>query len=254
MQKTGSLLGCVCVLVLAPALYADGADDAKAVVDKAIKAMGGQEKLAKATATTLKCKATVSDDGKKEGEFSGTWSIQLPDKFRAELELNHDGRTETVTLVFNGDKAWAREVNQNKTEEAPADAMAVIKADFGAMHLAHSLVPLTGKEYKLSVLGDAKVDSRPAIGIKVERKDLPDLDLFFDKETHLPVKAETRVKERANTDEKLHSFYFQDYKEADGMKHFTKLILHRDDKEAMVMELSEVKRQEKLEATLFDKP
>jgi hypothetical protein len=254
MLKTGSLLGCVCVLLLAPALYADPADDAKAVVDKAIKAMGGSDKLAKAPATTFKCKATVSDDGKKEAEFSGTWSIQLPDKYRGEIELSHDGKTETVTLVINGDKAWAHETSKNKTEEAPADALAVIRADFGALHLAHSLVPLTGKEYKLSSLGEAKVDNRAAIGIKVERKDMPDVDLFFDKETHLPVKAEVRVKERTGAEEMVHTFLFQDYKEADGTKHFTKLTLNRGDKEAMVMELSEVKRQEKLEATLFDKP
>jgi hypothetical protein len=254
MLKTGSLLGCVCVLVLAPALYADEAADAKAVVDKAIKAMGGSDKLAKTPATTFKCKATVSDDGKKEADFNGTWSIQLPDKYRAEVELTHDGKTETVTIVINGDKGWAHKTNENKTEDAPADALAVIRADFGAIHLAHNLVPLTGKDYKLSSLGEAKVDNRAAIGIKVERKDLPDVDLFFDKETNLPVKAEVRVKERTGAEEMMHTFLFQDYKEADGTKHFTKLILHRGDKEAMVMELSELKRLEKLEATLFDKP
>jgi hypothetical protein len=87
----------------------------------------------------------------------------------------------------------------------------------------------------------------------VERKDLPDVDLFFDKETHLPIKAEVRVKERGG-EEMLHTLLFQDYKEDGGVKHFTKLTLLRADKEAMVMELSEVKRLEKLEATLFDKP
>ena len=254
MLKAGGLLGCVSLLVLAPALYADDAADAKAVVDKAIKAMGGSDKLAKTPATTFKCKATVDDDGKKEAEFSGTWSIQLPDKYRAELEVSHDGKTETVTLVINGDKGWAHEASRNKTEEAPADALNVIKADFGAIHLAHSLVPLTGKEYKLSPLAEVKVNDKAAVGVKVERKDLPDLDLFFDKETHLPVKAETRVTEKAGGQEVRHTFFFEGYKEADGMKHFTKLILFRDDKEAMVMELSELKRLEKVEANLFEKP
>jgi outer membrane lipoprotein-sorting protein len=252
MLKTGGLLGCVSLLVLAPALHADDAADAKAVVDKAIKAMGGADKLAKTPATTFKCKATV-DDGAKKGEFSGTWSIQLPDKYRAELELVFDGRTQTVTLVINGDKGWANEAGRNKTEDAPEDAMKIIKADFGAIHLAHTLVPLTGKEYKLSSLAEVKVNDKAAVGVKVERKDLPDVDLYFDKETHLPVKAEVRVKERGG-EEMLHTFLFQDYKEDDGLKHFTKLTLHRADKEAMVMELSEGKRLEKLEANLFEKP
>jgi outer membrane lipoprotein-sorting protein len=221
-------------------------------VDKAIKAMGGSDKLAKTPATTFKCKATVDDDGKK-GEFSGTWSIQLPDKYRGELELVHDGRTETVTIVINGDKGWAHDVGRNKTEDAPEDAMTIIKADFGALHLAHSLVPLSGKEYKLSPLAEVKIDNNAAVGVKVERKDLPDVDLYFDKESHLPVKAEVRVKEKGG-EEVLHAFRFQDYKEDGGVKHFTKLTVHRADKEIVVMELSELKRLEKVEANLFEKP
>jgi outer membrane lipoprotein-sorting protein len=250
MLRISGLMVGLSLLCTAPA-GADEATDAKAVVEKAIKALGGADKLAKLPATTFKCKGT--GEVKQKSDFSGTWSVQLPDKYRAELEITEGGNNETVTLVVNGDKAWAREANRNRTEEAPADAMSLVKADFGAVLLAHTLTPLTGKGYKLSALGEVKVNDKAAAGVKVERKDLPDLDLFFDKETHLPVKAEVRVKEPGG-EEVLHAFFFSDYKETDGLKHFTKMTMHRADKETIVMELSEVKRLEKLDATLFDKP
>jgi hypothetical protein len=251
MLKAAGLLGCVSLLALAPALYADDAPDAKAVVDQAIKALGGADKLAKVPATTFKCKGTA--DLKKKGEFTGTWSVQLPDKYHAELELSEGGNNESAILVVNGDNAWAHEAGRNRTEEAPADAVPMLKADFGAVLLAHTLTPLAGKEFKLSSLGEVKVNDKAAVGVKAERKDHPDLDLFFDKETHLPVKAEVRVKEPGG-EEVLHAFFFSDYKEADGLKHFAKITVHRADKEVFVMELSELKRLEKLEAKLFDKP
>ena len=59
------------------------------------------------------------------------------------------------------------------------------------------------------------------------RKGFPDADLFFDKETNLPVKLETRFKETKDTLEVTHVLTFGEYKEIDGVKYFTRLKLHR---------------------------
>ena len=52
----------------------------------------------------------------------------------------------------------------------------------------------------------------------------------------------------------LHAFFFSDYKEADGVQHFTKIRLFRDEKQILEMNLSNVKRLEKVDANLFEKP
>jgi hypothetical protein len=253
MLKTSYVLAALSAVLLAAPPGDDKGSEARVIVDQAIKAMGGADKLGKSPATTFQCKGTMDENGRK-GEMSGTWSVMPPDKYRAELELAMLGQTVTVTLVINGDSAWAKDATRNMVEPAPAEAVKVIHADLGGLLLVNNLTALTGKDVELSSLGEVKIDKRAAIGVKVKRKDLPDFDLFFDKETNLPAKAEVRVKENPNAEETKHTFHFSDFKEADGVKHFTKLTVMRADKEVLVMELSEVKRLEKLDAKLFEKP
>ena len=254
MVNSYGLLAGLTLVFLAPAPDVDPATDAKAAVERAQKAMGGADKLAKLPATTFKCSGSVAVDGHTMA-FTGTWSLQLPDKYRAELEMQMDGIKEGGTLVVNGDKAWAQEANQNgNAKEAPEEVMSVIKGDFSAIHLAHSLVPLTETIWMLASLGATKIDKTAAYGIKIARKGYPDIDLYFAKDTGLPLQAEVKVKETKDGADVKHTFQFRDYKESDGVKHFTKIVMRRDDKEAMTMDLTEVKRLEKLEAKLFDKP
>ena len=124
------------------------------------------------------------------------------------------------------------------------------------MRLAQHLTALTDPKYQLSSLGELKIGERLAVGIKVAEKDRPDLDLFFDKDTCLPLRIEVRIKEPAPLGgmEMTHAVYFEDYKDFDGLKHFTKLTLKRDDKSLIELELSEVKRQPKLDDSVFAKP
>jgi hypothetical protein len=60
-----------------------------------------------------------------------------------------------------------------------------------------TLLPLLGPEYKLAGRGEVKVQDRPAYGVIVSRADRRDVQLFFDKETHLLVKTEQRVKDES---------------------------------------------------------
>jgi outer membrane lipoprotein-sorting protein len=252
MQKIWFLTTAFLLAAVAP-LYADPAADAKVVVDKAVKAMGGPDKLSKTPATTFQSKGSADEGGHKM-EFTGSWHIQFPDKYRAEIEMVAGGRNESVTLVINGDEAWAKQPDRPEPEAAPPEALKAIKATFTAIHLAHNPTALTGKDYELSPLAEVNIDKTAAVGVKVVHKGLPDIKLYFDKETGLPIKAEVKIKEREAGEEIEMEFRFADFKETDGMKHFTKLTCQRAGKELMVMELSEVKRAEKIDAKMFEKP
>src|SRR5262249_9165742 len=77
---------CVCLAVAlavaaAGAARADDQADLRKVIDKAIKAMGGEEKLAKYKAETFKMKGKFYGMG--EGiDYTGQWQVQAPDKIR----------------------------------------------------------------------------------------------------------------------------------------------------------------------------
>ena len=51
---------------------------------------------------------------------------------------------------------------------------------------------LRDADFQLSPAGEVKVNDRPALGLRVSRKGWPDVNVYFDKESGLVVKAATR--------------------------------------------------------------
>src|SRR5262249_46294553 len=113
---------------------------------------------------------------------------------------------------------------------------------------------LKDKAVKLTPLGEMQVNDRPALGLKIVRKDRPDVDLFLDKESKLPIKCQLRVKEPKQDQEVTHQWYFSGFKDAAGAKHPMKVTLHRDDKKLFELELSELKIEEKVDDSTFAMP
>jgi hypothetical protein len=257
MHRTVWMVVVLCLLAVKAPARADESAEAKALLDKALKALGDRERLARLPAVTLKTKGAVHING-MTAEFSGEWSAHAQEKYRLEMEIAFDGLTRNAVLVLNKAKGWIREggaETQDLTkEEDGLSLLHLLQIEFNAVRLTEWLVALEEKGYQLSPLGELKVNDRAAVGIKIAQKGRPDIDLFFDKETMLPLRSELRVKEGKDGQEVLHAFYYSDYKDVDGVKHFTKLMFRRDDKVLVEMELSEIKLQEKLDDGVFDKP
>jgi outer membrane lipoprotein-sorting protein len=230
---------------------ADEQADMKAVVEKAIKATGGKAKLARLKEFTVKGKGTAEADNKKI-PFTIEASVQKSGRFRMELNAEDNGRAINFLLVINGDKGWIKVADRQ--EKAPKEIMEALKADAYALRLAQRLLHLLDKDVKLSPLGEVKVGDNDAVGVKVERKGQLDVSLFFDKKTGLPIKCELMVKDSPNGQELSHEYLFSDFKDLGGIKHFGKVILNRDGKKLLEVELSEVNPEEKLDKTLFEKP
>src|SRR5260221_2330981 len=75
-----------------PSLRADDTADTKAIVDKAIKALGGEEALSKVKIATWKDKGTITFNG-ADNETAGETTMQGLDHFR-----------QVFTGEFNGTK------------------------------------------------------------------------------------------------------------------------------------------------------
>jgi hypothetical protein len=245
-----TLTTCLCLPML---VRADEAEEAKKILDKAIKAMGGADKLTKLPAVSWKGKGMVQVEGLKI-DLTDEWSAQGDRLFRWRVEVTMDGQSESGVLVINKDKGWVKGDNSDKVRDMPKDDLRMLQNEFRVIRLVERLVPLKDKAYQLSPLGEIKIKDRAAVGIKVKHKDRPEVDLFFDKETSLPVRAELRVKERKDGPEVLHTYWFGEYKAVQGVKHFTKASLRRDDKPAIDLELTEIDLHEKLDDNTFDKP
>jgi hypothetical protein len=238
---------------LVPAARADDAGDARAVLDRAVKAMGGPDKLARCQAVTWKGKGAVRIDAVTV-TFTDELSAQGLGRYHWQVAAEANGRAIGLLIVLKGDKGWLKPDNAAAAGDLPKQLLPLFRADLRAVRLAQHLLPLKDKAYRLSHLGELKVGDRMAVGVKASHPDWPELDLLFDKETGLPVRAELRLKEGTDGPEVVHALTFGGYKEAGGVKHFTKVALRRDDKLTVEAEASDVTFPDTLDDSTFDKP
>jgi hypothetical protein len=239
------------LLLFAGAVRADDQAEMRKVIDGAIKAQGGADKLAKFKAVTLKMKGKFYGMSADGFDYSGEFATQEPDKSRMEITMDIMGTEVKVVRVVNGNKGWMQVMD--KTTALDKDALAEAKEDLYAGQVSR-LVALRGKGFKLETVGEMKVGDRPAIGVKVSHKGRRDINLFFDKKTSLLLKAERPAKDPMSGQEFTQTTLYDGYKETDGIKTAHKVTILRDGKKYVTGETTEIKAQEKLEDSTFAKP
>jgi outer membrane lipoprotein-sorting protein len=253
MRKTLCLTAAVVLgLAAAGAARADEKADARAVIEKAVKALGGEEKVAAKKAVTFKTKGKFYGLG--DGiDYTGEFSVQPPDKIRMQIDSSANGMKFTLVIVFDGKQGWTK-FNDQATE-MDKDAVEETKESMYA-GAVEALTPLLkDKDFELSMVGEVKVGGHETVGVRVAHKGHRDVNLFFDKKTGLLVKTERRVKDQMTggqevTEERL----LDDYKETGGVKHPTKVVVKRDGKDYSDNEVTDYQTVEQLDDSVFAKP
>jgi hypothetical protein len=161
-----------------------------------------------------------------------------------------DERNANFTIVVAGGKGWIK--GGAEASELAKNQVVPMTHGLAGLRVAESPNLLLLKGWKLAPLGELKVDGKPAVGIKASRKGLPDIDLFFDAKTHLPVKVEMRLKEP--TEEATYVGTFSDYRAFAGRKCFTRMIVTRNGERVLEMDRSEIQPREKVDDATFSKP
>ena len=215
--------------------------DAKAVVDKAIKALGGEGKLAKAGTHTTKAKGTITFNG-EDHDIKTQTTVQGLDHFRSEFEGEFGGNTVQGVTVLKGSKGW-RKFGENNME-MDDDGVANEKRTVYLAVIPSTLLPLKGKGFKIEPADEEKVGDKPAVGIKVTAPDGKDFKLYFDKESGLPVKLVAKVIGFQGDEFTMETTY-AGYKDFDGIKKATKLESKRDGEKFVSQEVSEFKVMDK---------
>jgi hypothetical protein len=246
----GGVFVALLVSVSGSPIRAADAKDANAVLDKAIKALGGQEKLSniKAASWKGKGKLTFNDN---DNDFTTHATVQGLDHFRSEFEGDFGGNQVKGVTVLAGDKGW-RKFGDNKME-MDKDAVANEKRTVYLQVIPMTIVPLKQKEFKTELAGEEKVGDKPAVGVKVTGPEGKDFTLYFDKESGLPVKMVAKVR-GFQGEEFTQETTFTDYKEMDGIKKATKIENKRDGAKFMAVQLTEFKIHDKVDAKEFAEP
>jgi hypothetical protein len=256
MPKPCVLLAIAILLPVATGLVRAGDNPSpQAILDKAIKAHGGAEALAKFKAATFKVKGTSYAVG--EGTpYTGDFAVQHPAHFRVELNINIDGKDFRFVQVINGNKGWRIIPGKDKAEAMKKDILDEQRGQMEAGWVTH-LLPLRDKAYKLSPVGQADVAGRKTLGIRAEHAGQRPVNLFFDKESGLLVKSEFTVKDEfAGDTEVLQEIIYKDYKtaEATGVKYPTRATTSRAGKRFDESEVTEFQMHEHLDDSMFGEP
>src|SRR6266566_4205971 len=169
-------------------------DEIKAVIEKAIKAHGGKEKIEKQKAVRTKSQGKLEIMGLTL-PFTQEVAANPPEQFKESMSLDVMGQKVDVVTAYSKGKAW---ISRNGADVPITDEiMDVLKDAAYAMKLARFAF-VSDKSFELSALGEIKVENKPALGIKVASKGHKDINLFFDKESGLMVKVEKQSRDIAS--------------------------------------------------------
>lgn len=250
MFRTMAYLSVAGLVALSPSVRAD--DQPKDIIAKAIKAHGGDETFTKYKAGTSRGKGKIDLPGIGEVDFTQESAHMLPDKFKESIELSVMGKNIRVLVMASGDTVHLEVANMvmkldDKAKEELKEAPYRLKVG--------KLVPLLKeKEFEMSLIGEDKVEDKPVVGVRVVSKGHRDISLYFDKETHLLAKMETRTIAQGTGNEVNEERIIRAYeKNKDGIPVPKKVVVKHDSKKFLEIDISEVELLEKIDESEFKK-
>lgn len=226
------------------------AQEVNAILDKAIQALGGEEKLSKAKAVSWKAKGTITFMG-SDNPVSTQTTVQGLDHIRQEFEGEFGGMQIKVMSVLAGDKGW-REFGGNRLEMSKDD-VANEKRQLYLTVIPITILSLKDKAFKVEAIGEEKVGDKPAVGVKATGPDGKEFSLYFDKESGLPVKLVAKVIGFMG-EEFTQETTFSDYKEMGGIQKASKVQSKRDGEKFIEQEITEFKILEQVDPKVFTEP
>jgi hypothetical protein len=234
-----------------PARQAPASDEARAILEKAIRAHGGADRLARLRAVRTKAEGKAEIEGNTI-PFTIEAAVRLPDRCKRTVEIDLNGQKLTWVFVRKGEQAW-KTVNGSQQEFMNKE----LASDRAAMHLLNvrSLLPLRdARAFQLAPLGEIQVDGRPAVGFKVTAKGQKDVDLYFDTASGLLVQSIRWGVNLPGQEVSWETFY-RDYKsEVGGVQEPMRLVVRHDGKNYTDVRVTEVTFVDGIDDSEFGAP
>lgn len=189
------------------------AQDAAAILSRAVKASAGsEESLAKRKFMAVKQTGVVYlPTGAAASVREGT--LALPDRAKWIAELKPASGAINVTIVLNGLRGWSK--SGNMVADLPPSQYDSVQNESYTLWLA-SLVPFQSRSIQWEVLKDGSVDGRPTRVIKSTQVGRPVVNLHFDRDSYLLLKAAYAGTEQLQPASK--EFIFSGHKDFEGQR------------------------------------
>ena len=218
--------------------------DARALVEKAVAAAGGKDRLTLLKAGVWSTSGTVQGRPSR-AEFRG----QLPGQFRIDSVRPVDGKPTPFSRIVDGDRGWVVE-GEAKREMRPEE-LASVRASFYHKQAAATLLPLLDPAVTLAPVPPLVLGGKPAPGVKASRPGLPPLLLHFDPATGLVAKSEMTEPQGTSKPGRKVELLYTDFKAFDGVKMAGRTKTFHDGKLFLEVELIDFKGSAGLPPVVF---
>jgi len=255
VKRIGAVLALALMFGLSGLVRAKSAQDAKpaldkdvaAVLDKAIKALGGEEALGKVKAASWKSKTKTTFMG-NESEGSSLMILQGLDHARQEFEGDFNGNKFKGVTLLSDDKG-VRKFGDNR-QDLDKEGVIGQKRIVYLTVIPITILPLKGKDFKLEMAAEEKVNDKPAVGIKVTGPEKKDFTIYFDKESGLPVRTIAKIP-GFQGEEVTQETTYSNYKEMAGIQKAAKVVTKRNGEKFQEQEVTEFKLLDKVDPKTF---
>ncbi|MCS7274101.1 MAG: insulinase family protein [Candidatus Bipolaricaulota bacterium] len=177
--------------------------DAKALLEKALAAQGGFERVAQIRDTYTKSRGSVFQGGRESKRDDELW-IKLPNKLR--LQMKFPGGE--ALLVYDGVQVWLQFGGQVRdyTAQALEDVREAIELDPLLM-----LWNIAREGYQFELGGKDQVEGQEVQIVRVTNERGKSADLYFDLKKFVPLKIVTQTAEGKKRERLL-----SDYRQVEG--------------------------------------
>ena len=206
----------------------------KEILQKSINAMG-VDKQASAKSTYMESVTSVM------GQTVPMKVWKAEPKYR--IESSQMGQN--VIIVFNGTKGWMSMAGN--VMEMPEDRVNSVKSQSSTPTDAF-IGLLNNDSIKIEKVGKARIEGVTAYNLKITDADGTVSNMYINTNTYLPVKMKTSKSETGDVE-----VFFKNYKEFDGVKMPTKMIVKMQGME-ITMEIKDFKINPTMDDSLFSKP
>ena len=232
------------LLLLAAAAAARPApENPRALVERALREMGGIKRVQKYPALSWRGRATVHLPDRAL-ELQGQWRLVPPDRARVETQDLQGSSASLRRMVIDGERGWG-EV-QGHPSPLPREMVAHERDQFYLYHLMR-LAPLLTPQYTLTGLGRGADSLR---GVRVARAGRPDVSLFFDDQPRL-ARMEVRITDPSSGNEVQQVVKLSGVVEAAGLRWPRKIELTWDGNPYFDLEVLEFQPLETMPDSVF---
>ncbi len=206
------------------------------IIDKAIRAHGGEDRLKVLTGFYLKDRVTYD----KGPNWNYETTVDLPLRYRSEMKVGSEGKPRVI--VIDGDQGWFK--TGDEVISYPPTFLDSMRKHTIPYLGPRSILRLRDRQKNpqchFSTVGECTIDGHQAVGLRMKLEGGSQQTWYFDKESGLVLKQETRTANFEGEDT-VTVTTFADYQTFDGFPIARKETSERDGKPSSTMDLIDFK-------------